>query len=389
MSATRRGGVSRRRFLGAGALGGGALLAASALGPDVLLARVAGLAPVQPVPFHGRHQAGIATPVQQRLVYAAYDVATADRTELIELLRGWTRAAARLTARDRDRLTITFGFGPSLFRREGRARFGLGRELPDALVELPGFAGDALDPARSGGDVSVQVCADDAVAAAGAARVLTRVGAGRVRPRWSQTGFAPTSTTSTEEATPRNLMGFKDGTNNITADEPAALRRDVWVGAGDGPEWMEDGSYVVVRRIRMRLDDWARTDVHEQERTVGRVKDTGAPLGQGLEHAPVDLDAAIDGEPVIPVDAHVRLAAPSENGGARLLRRGYSFDEGLDAGLFFIAYQRDPRRQFVPIQTRLADHDALNRFIEHTASAVFACPPGATRGGYVGETLFD
>jgi deferrochelatase/peroxidase EfeB len=287
------------------------------------------------------------------------------------------------------RLTLTFGVGASLFERDGAARFGLVGARPDALAALPAFDGDAIDPARSDGDLSVQACADDPQVVAHALQTLTRIGRGTAKLRWSQRGFSPTSTTSPEGDTPRNLMGFKDGTNNIKLDEPAALRRDVWVGDGDDPAWMRNGSYAVVRRIRMLLDAWDATPVDDQERTIGRMKHTGAPIGQGIEHAPVDLDATVRGEPVIPLDAHIRLAAPSENGNARLLRRGYSYDDGNDAGLFFLAYQRDPQAQFVPLQTRLARHDALNAFIRHTASAVFACPPGATAGGYVGETLFD
>jgi deferrochelatase/peroxidase EfeB len=161
----------------------------------------------------------------------------------------------------------------------------------------------------------------------------------------------------------------------------------VWVGATDKPTWMRDGSYVVVRRIRMLLEAWDRTSLHEQQATIGRTKLEGAPLGSRHEHDTPEL-------PSLPEDAHIRLASPVENGGVRILRRGYSFADGidpntaqLDAGLFFVAYQRDPRRQFVPLQQRLASHDALNEYIQHVGSAIFAVPPGIQPGGYIGDTL--
>jgi deferrochelatase/peroxidase EfeB len=213
--------------------------------------------------------------------------------------------------------------------------------------------------------------------------------------RWSQLGFGRTSTTSPDGATPRNLMGFKDGTNNIKRDQADLLNSDVWVGNRDEPAWMVGGSYMVVRRIRMLLEVWDRSTLDDQQQTIGRVKGSGAPLGRRAEHDAVDLDARSGGEPVIPADAHIRLAAPASNDGARMLRRGFSFTDGidpvrnqLDAGLFFIAFQRDPRRQFVPVQERLGQEDALNEYIRHNGSGLFACPPGTRPGGYVGASLF-
>jgi deferrochelatase/peroxidase EfeB len=192
-------------------------------------------------------------------------------------------------------------------------------------------------------------------------------------------------------------MGFKDGTNNLKADDPDALDRFVWVGDDGDQAWMHGGTYLVVRRIRMRIESWDRDRLEDQQRVIGRYKATGAPLTGQREFDAVDLDATdAGGARLIPDDAHVRLAAPSTNGGARLLRRGYSFTDGidpatgeLDAGLFFICFQRDPRTAFIPIQTRLAARDALNEYIRHVGSAIFACPPGARPGGYVGAGLFN
>ncbi len=259
---------------------------------------------------------------------------------------------------------------------------------------MPTFAGDEIDPVWSDGDLAVQACADDPQVCFHAIRNLTRIGRGVVSLRWSQSGFGRTSSTDVAQTTPRNLMGFKDGTNNVVAEDTKALREHVWVSASDDPAWMRGGSYLVTRRIRMLLEVWDRSTLADQELTIGRVKGSGAPLGANQEHDPVELAAKVDGELVIPADGHIRLAAPDENAGIRLLRRGYSFTDGidpvtnqLDAGLFFIAYQRDPREGFIPVQEHLRT-DALNEYIRHNGTAMFAVPPGVYSGGFVGETLF-
>ncbi|MFF3854182.1 iron uptake transporter deferrochelatase/peroxidase subunit [Micromonospora sp. NPDC002575] len=375
------------------------------------------------VPFHGEHQAGITTPAQDRLHFVAFDVVTRDRARLVELLGEWTAAAARMTAgKDAgvigavggvpeappddtgealglppSQLTLTVGFGPTLFRdAQGRDRFGLADRRPAALVDLPHFAGDALRPEISNGDLCVQACANDPQVAVHAIRNLARIGMGVVSVRWSQLGFGRTSSTSTGQATPRNLFGFKDGTANLKAEDGGLLREHLWVQPGDGPDWMTGGSYLVTRKIRMLVETWDRSSLVEQEQIVGRAKGSGAPLGRGDEFDEPDFAAkGDDGQPVIAETSHVRLAHPDANDGARLLRRGYNFVDGsdglgrLDAGLFFIAYQRDPRKQFVPIQTRLARNDAMNEYLRHVSSGIFACPPGVRDGGdHWGRALF-
>ncbi|MBQ0986870.1 deferrochelatase/peroxidase EfeB [Streptomyces sp. F63] len=390
--------------LGAAAAGG----AATAFGGDgAAAAGPAGDA----VPFHGPHQAGIATAVQDRLHFAAFDVTTGDRAALAGLLRDWTAAAALMT-RGRpvgegahgglpeappddtgealglkpSRLTLTLGFGPSLF---AKGRFGLADRRPEALVDLPAFPGDNLDPARSGGDLCVQACADDPQVAVHAIRNLARIGFGRTAIRWSQLGFGKTSSTTPDAQTPRNMFGFKDGTRNIAAGDTAALDRHVWVPEKDGPAWMAGGSYLVARRIRMHIETWDRTSLREQEDIFGRDKGEGAPAGKAREHDEPNLRAMLP-------TSHVRLAHPDANGGARMLRRGYSFTDGtdklgrLDAGLFFLAYQRDVRDAFIPVQRNLARSDALNEYIQHVGSAVFAVPPGVRdRDDWWGRELFS
>jgi deferrochelatase/peroxidase EfeB len=389
---------------------------AGGFGAHALLADDSASASAGALPFHGAHQAGIVTPAQDRLHFAAFDVTATRREELVRLLRDWTEAAARMTAgRDAgpigavagipeappddtgeaiglppSRLTITIGFGPSLFDR----RFGLASRRPPALADLPHFVADNLDPARSGGDLAVQACADDPQVAVHAVRNLARLAFGTAAVRYSQLGFGRTSSTSRSQTTARNLFGFKDGTANLKSEDTDLVNDQVWAAAGDGADWMAGGSYLVTRRIRMHIEPWDRTPLTEQEAIIGRSKGEGAALGRRGEFDEVDLAATgADGKPVVPADSHIRLAHPSRHGGMHLLRRGYNFVDGsdglgrLDAGLFFMAYQRDPRKQFVPIQRALRD-DPMNEYIQHVGSGLFACPPGARPGGHLGETLF-
>ena len=405
------GRITRRGFVasaGAGALG----IAAGGVGGYLLGERDE---VDQTVPFYGSHQAGIVTPVQDRLAFGSFDVQVGSRAELSALLRDWTAAASLMTAGrpvgDVDdnlaqppsdtgealglpaaRLTVTFGFGPSLFER-----FGLATRRPSGLVDLPAFPGDNLQPARSGGDLCVQACADDPVVAFHAVRNLARIAFGRAALRWTQLGFGRTSVTSNGQQTLRNLQGFKDGTNNLRGDNDDDMNRFVWVGDEEPQTWMHGGSYLVARRIRMLIETWDRSTLDDQQQTIGRFKSSGAPLTGQNEHDPPDLAArAGDSTPVIPTDAHIRLAGPADNKGTRILRRGFSYTDGidpttgeLDAGLFFLAFQRNLDKGFIAIQNNLAANDALNEYIVHTGSAVFAVPPGATAGGFVGRQLFE
>jgi deferrochelatase/peroxidase EfeB len=373
--------------------------------------------------FRGTHQAGIVTPVQDRLHFAAFDVTTDDRDALVALLRLWTEAAERMTRGEPageigpvegsqdlppddtgeaiglppSGLTITFGFGPELFRDDrGRDRFGIADRRPAALERLPHFPADVLDPARSDGDLCVQACADDPQVAVHAIRNLARIGFGTVAIRWSQLGFGRTSSTSTTQSTPRNLFGFKDGTANIKAEETAAIDEHVWVDADDDPAggWLAGGSYLVTRRINMTIEVWDRQPLGDQEEFVGRTKGEGSPLSGGGEFTDPDFEMRGRGGPIIPRDAHIRLVHPDSHGGARMLRRGFNFVDGTDAigglnaGLFFIGYVRDPATQFIPIQNAMAKKDALMEYLKVTGSALFAVPPGIGPGEYVGQALF-
>lgn len=413
-----RSGLSRRGLFGLA--GAGVVGAGLGVGGDRLIAAATSTASgaAASYPFFGDHQAGIVTPAQDRLHFAAFDVLDITRDELKELLSDWSYAANRMTAGlgageygatdgpydappdDTGEaldlppagLTITFGFGPSLFDE----RFGLAGKRPEALIDLPHFPADVLVDALSNGDLCIQACSDDPQIAVHAIRNLSRIAFGRASLRWSQLGFGRTSSTTRAQATPRNLFGFKDGTANVRAEDSQVVDEHIWAAASDGQSWMTGGSYLVTRKIRMTIETWDRTSLREQEGIVGRTKGEGAPLSGGTEFTPPDFAlAGRDEKPIINENAHIKLAHPTMNNGAVVLRRGYNFVDGnddlgrLNAGLFFICFQRDPRTQFVPVQLALAKNDGMNEYIRHVGSAIFAVPPGAKEGSPIGTTLFD
>jgi deferrochelatase/peroxidase EfeB len=372
-------------------------------------------------PFYGEHQSGILTPSQSHTYFAAFDLlATAKRDDLIKLLKDWTSAGGKMTrgeavgsletdpanpAADSGevvgllpaRLTITFGFGAGIFID----RLGLSARRPQALVDLPRFPGDQLLETRTGGDLSVQACSDDPQVAFHAVRQLARLADGMAQIRWVQSGFLPQYS---DGQSPRNLMGFKDGSNNPSSADPGLMDKFVWADAGPS-DWMRGGSYMVIRRIRIALEHWDRMAVAFQQQTIGREKYSGAPLGAKNEFDPPDLNATTkDGDPVIPDNAHIRLAGADNNDGARILRRSYSYNDGVnftserwppwrqgmeyDAGLLFVSYQKDPRTGFMKIFDSLSRLDMMNQFVTHTGGGLFACPGGMTEGEFIGEKLF-
>jgi deferrochelatase/peroxidase EfeB len=371
------------------------------------------------IPFDGPRQAGIATPSQARLVFASFDVVSDKASDLSELLAVWTDAARKLTLGQPigpiegpsavppddtgeatglppSALTLTVGVGPSLFTKNGEDRLGLAAKLPSRLRPLPALPGDVLDPARTGGDLCVQACADDPQVAFHAVRNLLRVGRGIVELRWLQLGFAGNTRTTTKGPTPRNLLGFKDGTRNLRVEDEGELNQFVWVGDEEPQAWFRGGTYIVARRIRMLIESWDRDHLGDQENVIGRYKESGAPLTGTAEFDEPDFAAKRqDGQPVIPTDAHIRLAAPEDNGGMRILRRGYAYTDGidprtglLDAGLFFIAFQKDPDKQFVAIQRKLGLQDGLMEYLQHTGGGIWAVLPGAQPGQNLGSGLF-
>lgn len=427
-SAPKDDGVSRRRFLGgagtatAAAAGGLVLGAGGVLAYDALAktpapsqaADIAGLGAASSAltyPYYGKHQSGIQTPPQDHLVFTSFDLSTTNPVDLQLVLAKWSAAMAEMTRGNpvgkvepnRDQgvpvdtgeafemgpqgLTLTIGFGPSLFDK----RFGLEKFKPHNFADLPAMAGESLDPAYTGGDLCIQACAYDPQVAYHAVRNLARMARSQVTTRWTMMGFGRASAGANQK-TPRNLMGFKDGTRNITSEDD--FEKFVWTGTEAGQPWMNGGSYLVARKIHMLIETWDEDPIGDQHTVFGRTKSEGAPLTGKLEHDTPDFHATMDGAPVIEANSHVALAAHENNDGSKILRRGYNFTDGLDsvgrldAGLFFISYQKDPA-QFVKLQTKLGSNDRLNEYIRHVGSAVFAVPAGLPEAGhYYGKEFF-
>ncbi len=413
-------GFSRRRMLaGAAAAGAGGLVLGAAGGGAAGYAMAS--APVDEndtvdlrnsYPFYGQmHQGGIETPPQRHSVFMTFRLADeASRTALQTLLARWSAAAAVLqqgktvgtVQPDVDvqppsdtgeafglspaSLTVTIGLGPAVFGD----RFGLTSRKPALFAALPPLNGDNLDPNLTGGDLSIQACADDPQVCYHAVRNLTRLGRSIVAPHWAVLGFGRASAGAGQQ-TPRNLLGFKDGTRNVSSDED--YQRFVWVHNSDQP-WMNGGTYQVVRKIRMILETWDTDRIGNQQRIFGRHKENGAPLTGTAEFDNPDFAARdATGTPVIDPVSHVALAAHEHNNGVMIRRRSYNYTDGLDpngqlnAGLLFISYQNDPGH-FAAIQNRLGAHDLLNEYIRHIGSAIFAVPPAPEQGHYVGQPLF-
>ncbi|MFJ3697595.1 iron uptake transporter deferrochelatase/peroxidase subunit [Streptomyces sp. NPDC090052] len=419
--------ISRRRLLGtAGAVGAGGLVVGAAGGAAAHAATEAAPATAlttvgsTEVAFHSpgksggstgaAHQAGITTPAQSTGYLIAFDLAAgAGRTRAAALLRRWSASTERMMAGEPtgddtgialdagpSSLTVTFGFGRSFF-----SRTGLTAQRPTQLDPLPDFASDHLDAKRSNGDLWVQIGADDPLVAFHALRALQNEAGSAARVRWQMNGFNRSPGATAKPMTVRNLMGQIDGTGNPKPSDSSFDRR-IFVPAGGGkgtgaqPEWMAGGSYAVVRRIRMLLDDWEKLPLGKQEQVIGRRKKDGAPLTGGTETTAMDLTkVGPDGKFVIPDNAHARISAPEQNGGAALLRRTFSYHDGIgqdgtpDAGLLFVCWQADPAQGFVPVQRKLDRGDALSTFIRHESSGLFAVPGAAGPGEYVGQRLLE
>ncbi|GHH82744.1 iron uptake transporter deferrochelatase/peroxidase subunit [Streptomyces capitiformicae] len=416
------GTISRRRLLGTagatglalGAAGAGAGYGAASSSDSSSKVTPLSFLGANEVMFHVKHQPGITTPLQARGHLIAFDLAAgAGRKEAAALLRRWSETARRLMAGEasaqddtgiaRDAgpssLTVTFGFGHSFF-----ARTGLEKQRPESLDPLPDFSSDQLDRTRSNGDLWVQIGADDALVAFHALRAIQKDAGSAARVRWQMNGFNRSPGATAHPMTARNLMGQVDGTRNPKPTESDFNER-IFVPAsaspstsGD-PEWMANGSYAVVRRIRMLLDDWDQLSLKEQEDVIGRRKSDGAALSGGTkatETTEMDLEKTdSQGNLLVPINAHARISRPDQNGGAAMLRRPFSFHDGIDAdgvpdaGLLFICWQADPVRGFVTVQRKLDRGDALSKYIRHESSGLYAAPGGAAEGEYVGQRLLE
>ena len=417
MTAPSRRALLRGSAALAGALAGSALSGCSDVrgaSADVTAARHSGPVDGGPgsaarafgseqIPFHGPHQAGILTAQQANASFLGLDLRTgANREGVVNLLRMLSDDAERLCAgtpplgaleavpaNTPARLTVTFGFGPGLFAAAGRPQ-----RCPASVRSLPAFATDRLEERWGQADLLLQVCSDDPTALAYARRRLLRDAAAMARLRWVQTGFVVARGSDTVEASPRNLLGMRDGSAN---ERDPQQRADV-VWCRDPGVWA-GGSQVVLRRVRLDLDRWDDADPSTKEAAFGRRIVDGSPLSapQGTsEFTSIDRQAIdAQGFDVIPVSAHA-ARAQARSGAERMIRRSYSYDDGPaadpasgrpDTGLLFVAYQADLASAFVPVQRRLAASDALNTWATHVGSAAFAVPPGAAPGEWVGQRV--
>lgn len=403
-------GFSRRRFLG----GLGTAAGASALALGAPEAQAIGLErpqeePPKPplqtatVPFDGAHQAGIATPAQANLWLIAFNVKKGvDRNRLQNLMRAWTDDARRMTAGKATRtdlepelmgspanLTITVGYGENFFTLIDRED-----QKPEWLGDLPKYVNDELRPEWNGGDLCLQICADDPVMVSHAARMMIRNAGSYLDVHWVQAGFQHANGSTQEGETPRNLFGQKDGTVNPRTREE--FDKQVWIDSG--PDWLRGGTAMVVRRIEMDIPGWDVLDRESRTVITGRDIGTGAPIGGKDEFETVDLAKTDEyGLPLTDPNSHVALSMPpKEKPNQRILRRVYNYDlppepNGrfeTNTGLVFICFQKDPLEQFNPIQERLSKNDRLNQWIFHIGSAVFVMPRGTSEEEYWAQDLF-
>jgi deferrochelatase/peroxidase EfeB len=369
----------------------------------------------QRLAFDGVHQSGIITPKPAQATVIALDSVAASRAALFEALQAISSEARLLTQGEPvgvaeiddpppdsgilgaynapDSLSVTVGFGASLFDD----RYGLAAKCPPHLTAMPSFALDELDPTRTGGDVIVQICAGQRDTVVHTVRELMRGVAGNLAIRWMLDGFQTAVRDTNPKASTRNLFAFRDGTANPDVANPAKMDEFVWVTAAPGePRWTTGGSYLVVRAIRQHVEFWDRVGMLEQEQMIGRYRVSGAPLGGTYEHEDPRYDLDPKGDR-IPLLAHIRLANPRKPSTEhqRILRRGYNYDRGvdeagnLDQGLLFMAFNKDPERQFATIQRRL-ETEPMTDYILPVGGGYFFVPPGS-RGSddWVGSGLAD
>jgi len=415
--------VDRRSFITAGVAlvgGAGAATLIEKARPDATAGATVGSAGAPAVdttslssvePFVGFHQPGILTSRQAQATFVALDSFAPDRPALLqalqllsfrarELMLGGSVAASSADAPPADsgilgpldapdRLTVTIAFGASLFD----GRYGLAAERPRELIRMPTFPADRLDPARSHGDLLLQICAQHRDTVVHTLRELLRTVRGTFQQRWSIDGFSSAQRGPRPNSSTRNLFAFRDGTANPSTSDASLMNDLVFTGTGE-PAWTRGGTYQVIRIIRMHVEFWDRVGLNEQQSMIGRSRDSGAPLGGSDEFDDPRYELDPDGRR-IPLTAHIRLANPRTpaTGKQRILRRGFNYHRGfdeagqLDQGLVFVAFNRSPSRQFAQIQQRL-NGEPMTDYVTPVGGGYFFAPPGARNASdFVGSGL--
>ncbi|MFD2728763.1 iron uptake transporter deferrochelatase/peroxidase subunit [Enterococcus camelliae] len=357
----------------------------------------------QIISMFGKHQPGIITEQQTYCYLVAFELLTDDKAELVSLLQDWTLFALKATkgiqVKDSSndllppndtgdsiglgaqKLTLTIGYGATLFEKNGVDRFGIKNRKPLFLKDIPKFAHDSLEDDYSDGDILFQSCSNDRQVAFHAIRNLIRIGSGKVQVKFLEDGFIK----GAKKETPRNLFGFKDGTCNADHDSQKGYKEVVWA-ENDEPTWFQGGSYLGYRKIQMFLEVWDRSSLYDQENTFGRNKMSGAAFGRKKEFDEVILSKQ-------PKDSHVYLAKKTEQ---QIHRRAYSYQNGIqsktgniDAGLLFISFMKDPFKQYVPMLKIMGEKDALNEYTKPIGNGLYACQKGLSKGEYFGQQLFQ
>jgi deferrochelatase/peroxidase EfeB len=366
------------------------------------------------VPFDGIHQAGILTPPQMQATLASLDSIAPTRLYLQEALQALSTRARELcqggayplrsldeppfdsgvlgTDIAPDDLTVTIAFGSSLFD----GRYGLAKSLPPGLRRMQAFPIDDLDQSQCHGDVMLQICSSHRDTAAHTLRELLRTVMGNLQLRWTVDGFRGAKRGPTPHSTPRNLFAFRDGTANPDVTDSALMNQLLWLPSSSGPRaWTAGGTFQVVRLINMHVEFWDRVGLGEQQRMIGRYRDSGAPLGGTSEFENPDYTSDPEGKR-IPLNAHIRLANPRTAATAdqRLLRRSYNYQRGFDSagqleqGHAFVVFNQSIQRQFETVQGRLMEEPMID-YITTVGGGYFFAPPAARGSGdWVGSGLF-
>lgn len=389
---------TRRLFLASGAGLAVGAVAATLAGPNLSNSNTKD-ALSRSHDFYGVHQNGIDLEAQTFATLLTFNLnAQVTKDDVLRWMTVVTDDAARLTsgrpvladsqpelAMGPAGLTVTVGFGPGLF-----SKLNLQDKKPESLQDLPSFSMDRLRPEFTGGDVLIQLAANDPLVISHASRQIQKNAASFATVKWLQHGFTGAKDPNLANPQPRNFMGQIEGTGNPKLGSED-FKKTVWVE--QGPSWLAGGTLAVVRRIKMELSTWDQLGRVAKEEVIGRSLGTGAPLGANGSSDQVNLlDSGQDAS--IPQDAHVRGAVAKEPG-ERIFRRAFNFETDPDAtgfqerGLIWIAYQADIDKQFLPIQRRLERLDALNRWTTPIGSAVFAIPRGALEGEVIGQELFS